>query len=378
MNPAEAEQLSSEVGKFTVIGSGVIGLLVARELVADGHLVTVVSAEGKPGIETDSTSAVAVGQFVPWLPESHAEGVMADMDLDEVVQGTRRFYEELAQDPHQTGVMAVENVEPISANSPWPKGLPEAMHASEKKLEKPVSFLEPDGTETPFASAYIFDTFSINTRKTVAYLADRAEEEGVVFERRKLSPEDLDELEGIIVNAGGMGANQFDKGTEVVNYKGHTFIIKPHEGTLLPKQALSVEDLIIMPREDGTVVCGALYIEDPKRPLPEAEEAEALKKRLGHLFRETAELVEDLDPELLEHSEILVHSSGYRVETVNGGVRIAPDEENERLLHAYGFAGIGWSVGPHFAKKIAAQARQLHQKNQGIKIINDKGAPDEV
>ena len=47
---------------------------------------------------------------------------------------------------------------------------------------------------------------------------------------------------------------------------------------------------------------------------------------------------------------------------------MSPDIETENLLHAYGFAGIGWSVGPHFAEIIAKEANKLHDK-----IGNNKG-----
>lgn len=355
-------QANEEPGRFTIVGSGVVGLLVANELAQQGHAVQVVSAEGKPSMSTDSTSSNAIGQFLPWMPEGHAGGVMGDLPLGEVVEGSRSFWAELAEDPHETGVMAVENVELLTDGSPWPTDLPEAMHVSEKMLDQPVTFIDPDGKEVPFDKEYTFGTFSISARKAMAYLAKRAEELGVRFEQRSLSPQDLEQLEGIVINAAGLGARDFDEGQEVKFFKGHTFLIQPGADSPALVQALSVEDLIIMPREDGTVICGALYRENPERPVPEADEAEELKARLGALVKEMAPLVEGLDPDLFDTGEVLVHSAGYRVELANGGIRVAPDEKNEKLLHAYGFAGVGWSVGPHFAREIASMAREMHAK----------------
>jgi len=132
----------------------------------------------------------------------------------------------------------------------------------------------------------------------------------------------------------------------------------------VPRQALSVEDIVMMPREDGTAVCGALYIEEPQRPIPEADEAQELFLRLRETFQKMAVMVDGLEPDLLDHVDVVVHSAGYRVEVEGTGIRVAPDEKNERLLHAYGFGGLGWSVGPHFAQKIAAMAHKMHQQRK--------------
>ncbi len=129
----------------------------------------------------------------------------------------------------------------------------------------------------------------------------------------------------------------------------------------------------MMPREDGTAVCGALYIENPDRPIPEEKEAGELLARLGKIFHRAAGLVDGLEPDFLDNVDILVHQAGYRVEVEGTGIRVAPDEENERLLHAYGFGGLGWSVGPHFAQKIAAIAKVMHDKH----TINKGEIPDE-
>ena len=222
---------------------------------------------------------------------------------------------------------------------------------------------EPNGDETAFDEVYTFDTFSINARKTLAHLAKQAQAKGVNFVKQTIKPEDLEQLEGVIVNAGGIGAKTFDPTNAVKEFKGHSFVIRPEEGHML-KQAISVDDLIMIPREDGTIVCGALYIADPENPIPEEKEAEELFKRLSTLARNTTDLVSGMTPDLLEKCEVLMHSAGYRVEAKGGGIRVAPDEANERLLHAYGFAGIGWSVGPHFASVIADAANELHNKTK--------------
>ncbi len=347
--------------RFTVIGSGVIGLLTAKALAQQGHDVTVVSKEGKPSDATSTASTNAVGQFLPWVPEAHAKTLLEDISLQEVAGFSREFYARLAEAPHETGVMPIRNIELVRSDSPWPEGLPAVMRTEETVLSKGVDFVEPDGSIAVFDTVLAFDTYSINAAKTLSYLADHAEQLGVRFEQRTLTQKELDELEGVIINAAGTGAHEFDPSQVVNNFKGHTIVIRPKEGHELPKQALSVEDLIMMPREDGTVICGALYREDPDNSTPKQDEAEELLQRIGHIIRESAHLVDGLDAELLEHSEVLLHSAGYRVEVEGSGIRVVPDESNERLLHAYGFGGIGWSVGPHFAQQISKQATQMHK-----------------
>lgn len=351
---------------YTIVGSGVIGLMVAHELASEGHDVTVLSREGMPHAQSDLTSANAIGQFVPWVPEEHAENVLGGVKLGEVTDFSRKFYEDLAAKPHETGVMPVHNKEIVDSKKHWSKDLQEAMRIEQEDLDEPILFPEPNGTTTPMDTLISFDTFSINTRKTLAYLAQRSANAGVKFTQRDLRHEDLAELDGIIINASGIGARDLDPSRKEIikEYKGHTFVIKPPEGKM-PIEALSVEDLIFVPREDGTVVCGALYRENPERPLPEEDEAKELLERLGNVIEACAPLVEGLDPDLLEKSEVLLHSAGYRIEADGQGIVVAPDEKHQRLLHAYGFGGIGWSVGPHFAKKIAAEAKKLHEANLG-------------
>ncbi len=127
--PRDEGLSGSSQRNFNIIGSGVIGLLVANELAGMGHAVKVISREGKPDIGTDSASSNAVGQFLPWLPEGH-EGLTAELDLERVVAHSREFYADLARIPEQTGVMAVRNVELVKSGFPWPEGLPEAMNTT--------------------------------------------------------------------------------------------------------------------------------------------------------------------------------------------------------------------------------------------------------
>ena len=359
----ETTDRATEPERYNILGAGVIGLTTALELVREGHEVTLHSREGKPVLSSDSTSSNAVGQFLPWVPAEHAEALLGDVDLETVAEYSRIYYGELAKHADQTGVMAVGNIELLLEGAEWPAGLPVAMRAEERELSNPIPFTEPDGESSNCKIMLEFETFSINTKKTIAYLADQAEKAGVKFVSTHIDVDKLEELDGVIINAMGIGAPDLDKATESNNFKGHTFIIEPEDG-YMPNQALSVEDLIIMPREDGTVICGALYIEDSAHPIPEEEEAEELFERLGKLLDAVAKegIVGGLRLGLLEHSEVRLHSGGYRVELSDGGIRIAPDEENERLLHAYGFGGLGWSVGPHFAKRIAKQAKELHKR----------------
>jgi len=315
------EELSQDVSgpvdqeRFTVIGSGIIGVLTAHALAEQGHDVEVISSQGKPAsLDIDSTSSMAVGQFLPWVPAEHQDTLLGGLSIGEVTDFSRVFYSELASRPHETGVMALTNLELINSNSPWPDGLVEAMNARQEALSSPVSLTGSNGDPMDFDVGLTFDTFSINTRKTVAYLADQAERLGVRFKKARINLQDLDGLRGVIVNATGMGAASLDPTTKINEFKGHTFVVRPKDGHQIPKEAISVEDMVMMPREDGTVVCGALYIENPARPIPEEREADELFERLGETFRKTAPLVEGLEPDFLDNVEILFHSAGYRVE----------------------------------------------------------------
>jgi len=220
------------------------------------------------------------------------------------------------------------------------------------------------GVTKSYNKEYAFDTFSINAPKTVSWLAEQAAVKGVTFQQAKVTPEQLAELDGVVINACGMGARELTGATNIEYFKGHTIVLKPAEGRPMLKEAVSVDDLIIMPRENGTVVAGALYRENPDRVTPSRDEAEELKVRLLELAEQTGPLVEGLEPELFTEGEVLLHSAGYRVELSDGGIRVEPDGELAGVLHAYGFGGIGWSAGPAFAKRIAAQAVEIHDELQ--------------
>lgn len=351
----------NETTDFTVLGSGVMGVLVAKTLAEHGHRVTVVSSEGMPSQESgDSTTSIAVGQFLPWVPEGEIKGVL----VQEAVEAGREFYNLLAQDPHTTGVMSLDNIEFVSVDAPWPIDLPEAMNVMEKTLDHPIEVLDPENNLVEFDTIYTFPTFSINVRKTLGYLAKEARNAGVQFVQQRVSSNELDSLDGVIINAAGPGSEEFDETKDVTLVKGHTFRLLPNKKSPQLLQAVSVDDLIIMPREDGTIVCGALYLPDPTNHLPEADEVASLIERLSHLVKTVSDEVDGLDPMLFSNSTILSHSAGLRVKVNHDGVRVAPDKTNERLLHAYGFSGIGWSVGPHFASRISQMARDIHSRRR--------------
>ena len=369
MPPAEQANMSTPpsneaVGSFTVIGSGIIGVLTAHELADQGHQVKIVSREGQPNLGTSSTSALAIGQFLPWLPEAEAKTLTKGVssDLTTIVGNGRKFYATLAEHPEETGVMPMRYVELVDEAEPWPVDLPGAMNTEPVKLAEPIEITAADGHVMRFTEKYIFDTFSINTRKTLAWLAGQAAAKGVTFERVYIQPEDLQGMDGVLINASGMGAQELTGATDIRHNKGHTILIRPRAGQM-PVEAISVADLNIMPREDGTVIAGVLHRENPTRPQPEADEAAELLTRLTELATKASGLVKGLDPKLFTDGEIIMHQGGYRVVIESGGIRVSPDEKLENLLHAYGFSGIGWSVGPHFAKTIAQKAIAMHHNN---------------
>ena len=360
-----SSKLSESSASFTVLGAGVIGLMTANELASQGHQVNVIAREGQPSMDTDSTSSNAIGQFLPFLPEDHASTVMQGEiidELDKIVGVSREFYSRLATNPEETGVMPLRNIELVSDELGWPTGLAEAMNVESRVLRPEITLKGHEDRPLVVTEEYVFDTFSINARKAVAYLANLAKEKGVVFQNGSVKPEDLERLKGIVINSTGLGALELTGDQDIRHYKGHTFVIRPGKGRKAPTEAISVDDLIIMPREDGTVIAGALYLENPSRPVPEEKEATELLDRLTDMADKTAHLVDGLEPELFSKGDILVHSSGYRVVIDTGGVRVVPDKRLEHVLHAYGFSGIGWSVGPSFARKIADQAVQMKNR----------------
>lgn len=359
MTMRAARQLISESESnqnFTIIGAGVIGLLTAHVLRDRGCHVTIIAREGRPDAYTYSTSSVAVAQFLPWLPESH-EATMLDSlgDLTTLVDSGRNFYSTLAIHPDITGVMPIRNVELVGAKG-WLTGLPEAMRAERTTLD-PIVFPGPAGWIYEVDTCYTFDTFSIDTVRALHHLANDAARKGVAFRKRTVTMPELRELPGVVIVAAGDGAQQLTGDAEIEHFKGHTITIRPEPG-YLPREALSAHDLIVMPRHDGTVRLGAPYCPSASS-VPESEEAAELTDRIRQLIAKTSHLVDGLRPDLLDHAEVLYHSAAHRVSFTTGNVRVRPDLRSPHILHANGFLGIGWSIGPAYAETIADHAMAL-------------------
>lgn len=353
--------------QFTVVGAGVIGLLTARELARRGHRVRILAKEGRPGAYTSSTSAAAVGQFLPWLPEGHENDLPTEAvgGMDSLVDCGRKLYGEMAHNSRLTGVSAVRNVELLTERGDWPAGLPAAMLVEATPLASPIGVPGPaeSGSDLMVTRQYVFDTYSINTPKTLRFLASEAALGGVEFQRKDISPDELADIGGVVINAAGDGIKALTSQPGISYFKGHSITIKPERG-YLPQQALSVDDLIIMPREDGTVIIGAPYYPPQgSTPIPQKNEAAELVRRIDLLCTRAHHLVAGLRPDLMARSKVLYHTAGYRVSFDETGIYVGPDSLARNVLHANGFIGIGWSAGPAYAKHIADQAERLRTVN---------------
>ncbi|RMI33255.1 NAD(P)/FAD-dependent oxidoreductase [Nocardia stercoris] len=346
---------------FTVVGAGVIGLLTAHELADRGYPVTVLATEGRPGAYTGSTSSIAAAQFLPWVPPAHLESMRDGLqNLESIVSCGREFYGDLARRPGETGVMAVGNVELVGRDS-WPAGLAASMRVTETRLDAPIELPSGGGPPVTVTERYCFDTFSIDAVKALAYLAHDAARKGVEFRRRTVTADDLRELPGVVVAATGDGAQRLTGDPDLEHFKGHVVTLRPHRG-YLPDQILGADDLVVVPHENGTVRIGAPYYAPAGRSVPQRREAQDLLRRLPILLERVAHLAAGLRPDLLRHCDILYHSAGNRVGFRSGDIRIEVDSERPNVLHANGFIGVGWSVGPSYARIVADQALALHKE----------------
>lgn len=338
-----------------IIGSGVVGLILARELAEQGAPVTVVSKNraGEPG---STVSSIAVGQFLPFHMAEQTERNSFAKDIDY----SREFYNNLALNPEVTGVMRVHNVELFSEDKDWPPGLAEGMRAIKTELPEPVVLHGPNG-ESIYTHIYSFDTFSINTGKTIGYLSEQAAAAGVQFEVRQITRPELLSAEKTVVDISGTGSKELSGNDELQFFKGHTIIYSPPADLPRLRTAISVDDLIIMPREDGTIVVGALYLErDTPFESPQESDALELFERIGELARVSVDGFA-MDPgQLLRPEYITAHAAGNRVVS-KGDVQIDTDHQNSNVTHAYGFGGLGWSLGPAIAKDIV---KKLDNENR--------------
>jgi glycine/D-amino acid oxidase-like deaminating enzyme len=338
-----------------VIGSGVIGTLAAIRLAKLNYPVTIYDTDtGLRG----GTSSAAVGQFLPYLsPTCKLEGDAA-LQIERATKSSRQFYERLSHQPSMSGVMRINNVELVHPQHDWPEELKRIMNV-EQITTPPLTMIDHSGAKVVVNMAYLFDTYSINVPKTLKFLHAMAAKLGVQFVNKHiLTPEDGDisDIKQHTVVCAGLNSVSFSSSAnEVFPSKGYTLTFGSPDSPAwanTPPTAISFDDMVIIPREDGTIVAGGLNLKSAN-PTVNRGEVETFRARLIALSQIRAGNFVGLPVDISSDKHLTELRAGTRSSLARNPWLIAKDPANPQTIVATGFGGIGWSVGPGVARQIS-------------------------
>lgn len=326
---------SSSTRHAAVVGAGIAGLTAALELQKRGFVVTLYDEQSIDAPEKlRNISISAGGQFLPYQPASAS--LDSQHRLFALTAASRPFMEAMAAQPSVTGVMPIINVELVNDEIDWSNGLVKLMNASLHRLTKPMLLKNEAGHQETYDRFYEFSTFSLNLPRLLPYMLHRFTEHGGNVRKQQVSREMLYSFDCPVIQATGVSAAALANDSATYLRKGHTIRFRPAKP--LPPVALSVDDLLLIPHEDGTFVVGALYMDKPNSSTPEEGESEDLLFRMKQLIRHKFGAFGPLEESVLDHP--VAHRVGQRVVVADGPI-IRKDPNYPNIVHAYAYGSFG-------------------------------------
>lgn len=254
---AHAANAVAEVARtnepIAVLGAGAVGLSAARQLLLDGHTVTVYA--DKAGTETVSNLAGAL-----WLPTG--------INLDDPGIGLDRFYEILrisrakfeALDAQRYGIETLPVFEPDYAPIE-PRFFGASSIGEPRRLER----LPYQG---PPRSGQVFETLFIHTPRFLnALVEDIKHLGGTVVDRVFQTLDDVNALdERVMVNALALGSRTIFNDPTVFPAKGVLVHMEPQDLGYCAHDGYKY----MFPRSDALIL-GGCYIEDEWDDTPDDE-----------------------------------------------------------------------------------------------------------
>lgn len=301
------------VAEVTVVGAGVIGLSCAVRLLEAGHRVRVYGRELPPRL----TSAVAAAVWYPYLaePRDRVTGwsaaalaeftALAERGVDGVVMtaGTEIFREPVG--------------EPW-----WSSAVPEV-----RRVEEP---------RPGYAEGWSFVSPVIEMPRYLPWLVDRVRELGGTVEQRDVTS--LDELDGTVVNATGLGAREFVGDAAMEPVRGQVVYLEQVglDHWWIDDSALDLGvTTYVVPRSRDIVVGGTEDHGSEDLTIDPAT-TDAILARARALVPELAD------------AEVIGHNVGLR--PARPTVRLERDGD---VIHCYGHGGAGVTLSWGCADEVA-------------------------
>ena len=163
-----------------------------------------------------------------------------------------------------------------------------------------------------------------------------------------------------VINCTGIGAKELVNDLNIYPTRGRTIIVYQPEIKEIWREKQS-NPVYILPRGDGTVICGGTY-EDNNWSL-DLNDIDTENE----IWNKCTTLVP-----LLKKGKILGQSCGLRP-TRHGGTRFEFDSIDNKILHCYGHSGWGfqcsWGVAVEVANKLQ---NQINNRNNNTSTIRSK------
>ncbi|OBZ88392.1 D-amino-acid oxidase [Choanephora cucurbitarum] len=331
-----------------VLGAGVSGLTTAVTLLRNGFKNVVVIGEHVPGDNSSQYTS-------PWAGASILSVAKHDdYRLQEIDSYTMKEFNRLADQEPEAHVMYCQGVK--YSQEP---ALPGEDVYWVRKIYKNVEKI-PENELIPGAEyGYTFETFTANVPKYLKWLVKTLKNLGGHLERRsfKSIQQVIDEYEDaeIVVNCTGLGSRFLEdvKDHNMYPVRGQTVLIRaPHIKTQRYIDGIGLWTYII-PRDDGTVICGGTVDTDNDQTSPD----EAITKSiLERAYRLNPDLTHGKGFEL-KHFDIISVNVGFRPAR-RGGIRLEketrrrPNGDQVVLCHNYGHGSGGYQSSWGSAKKV--------------------------
>ncbi|CAO3701976.1 unnamed protein product [Rhizopus stolonifer] len=261
---------------------------------------------------------------------------MIDIDID-----SKREFAHLADHVPDAHVIRVKGVQYLRDQN-----VPKEQISRFKEIYDNVQIISKNDLIPGASGGYTFDGFTLHVPKYLQWLLKTFLNLGGRVERREI--EDITEAieqynANIIVNCTGFGSfNLKDvKDTTLFTLRGQTILVRaPHIKTQYYDNSDSTWTYII-PRDDGTVICGGTVDLDNKSTAPNKEIAQDIMNRVYELC---PDITHGKGPNTFS---IIAHNVGFRPARKDGirlekETKVRSNGQKVLVCHNYGHGSYGY------------------------------------
>ncbi|MBX2833662.1 MAG: FAD-dependent oxidoreductase [Micavibrio sp.] len=334
---------------IAVLGAGIMGLLSARALMAEGHYVSLYDGGGFPN---ENASFIAGGMLAPYAEVEH----MGECWIEAGLAGID-FWQSYAQGReigfHRNGSLLVAHGEDRYILERF-RGHLSGLNGVDASAN--IALLEPELSSRFQAGIYIEGEGQVHPELVMGAIIDELRSSEAALNLEDCEPDALDDQFDLIIDARGMGASEPD----IRGVKGEILIVRNTELTLSqPVRLLHPRyPLYIVPRGQGIYMIGATQVEAEGQ---------------GVSLRSAMELMSalySLHPSFGD-AQILDIKDGVRPSYPDNLPRVV---QHDKLISANGLFRHGYLLSPIMANIIAGLARD--EKREFYDLFT-KGYKDE-